>query len=197
MPSTSTTYTPTGVQNTAQGGYGFDPNQMGGMDLGGAARFAQQMALQQMAMRDRQMQMQEQGFRNSQEDRLRGMQQNETDRNRARQMQLDAMRPKGGPPGPGNYYKIISSPGVTPGYARTSGGDPGAIFGGYGGGQDPRQASFSAPNPAPTAVNMGGDRVGQPIQQSQGEDSLGDIASRYFKQFGDIPEWAKDNRRRQ
>lgn len=56
-------------------------------------------------------------------------------------------------PGIPNYVKMMTSPGVVPGYARASAGDPGAVFAGYvpRDNMNPSAAHFvSAPGFAPT-----------------------------------------------
>lgn len=194
MPSTTTTYGNGGVQNVSQGGYGlpFDPNgMMGRMDE--AAAYARQRAAQDMALRQRQMQLQEESFGLRRGQVERGNQMEDTDRERSRAEQLRALLQGGGQQGEAMYVKPMTGMNMSGGYGQAQPWEQGAAFAGYAPrGSKPNNSQFSPPNPAQGQVNMGGPNIGQPIQQPQLDESL---ASRYFKQFGavDVPQWMRQS----
>lgn len=200
MPNTATTYGNGGVNVTDQGGYNFDPNSMGmgnmQADMEAMMRFKQQQALQAMSLRERQFGLQERGFNADQNQRARANQMEDTDRERMRAEQLRATMQLRQPEGTQMYVKPMTGMNMSGGYGQAQPWEQGAAFAGYApSGTRPQSSSFSPPNPAQGQVNLGGNNIGRPVQPSGGEeDGLGDVSTRYFKQFGDIPDWLKTRR---
>lgn len=169
----ATTYGPGGTMITSGGG---PPMNLFGLNIqdliqrrlaereAERAEQARMVALQEAAMKA-ELAAQREARKWANEDRSRALQQAGNDpykgyrdadvarQHRMAQMQEQAMREelRGTP----TYTKTMSGPGVVPGYARASAGDPGAVFSGYAPrGSMPSQASFSSlPGPSPAGLS--------------------------------------------
>lgn len=199
MPSSTTTYTGSGVQNQndanplsllqgqlqAVGGIPNGLDQALQYKLSLAAQrqaFQQQQAQQDFGLRKQQLD--QSNFYQGQQNQMAGQAADQDSQLRKQQLAAMQQQAQGTP----IYLKPMTGFNMSGGYGRASAGDPGAVFGGYAPpGSMPQSASFSGPQSRPAAQDMsrstGGYDPTAPVAQAP-QDSAGD---RYFKQFGSIP----------